>query len=94
MKIILNKCFGGFGLSDEAYELMGLELDSYYNPDDVRKDPRLIACIEALGLERYSGFCAELQVVEIPDNFTDYEIDDYDGWERLTYVIDGKIYHA
>lgn len=94
MKIILNKCFGGFGLSDEAYELMGFELDSYYNPDDVRKDPRLIACIEALGSERCSGFCAELQVVEIPDNFTDYEIDDYDGWERLTYVIDGKIYHA
>ena len=35
MKIILNKCYGGFGVSDEAYELYaekkGLTLYRYYN---------------------------------------------------------------
>ena len=35
MKIILNKCYGGFGLSEEAYELYakkkGLTLYPYYN---------------------------------------------------------------
>ena len=34
MKIILNKCFGGFGLSTEAYNLyaekMGIEIYEYY----------------------------------------------------------------
>ena len=44
--------------------------------------------------EDISGDYAKLKVVEIPDNFTDYEINDYDGVETLIYVIDGKIYHA
>lgn len=95
MKIILNKCFGGFSLSDYAEELMGFELDSYYDPDDIRTDAQLIAYMEAFGSKRMSDSTfSKLVLVEIPDTFTDYEVNDYDGWEHLTYVVDGKLYHA
>jgi redox-sensitive bicupin YhaK (pirin superfamily) len=35
-----------------------------------------------------------LRLVEIPDTMTDWEKNDYDGIETITYVVDGKIYHA
>lgn len=86
MKFVLNKCFGGFGLSDWAREQMGRS-----EPD--RGDPDLITLVTNHG-KKVSGACAALTVVEIPDNTTDYEIDEYDGFESIIYVVDGKIYHA
>jgi hypothetical protein len=32
--------------------------------------------------------------VAIPDEATDWELDEYDGFERVTYVVGGKLYHA
>lgn len=83
MKIVINSCFGGFSLSKKAYEFLGLEWDDYgyahiYN----RTDPDLIRCIETLGSERASGLCAELHVIEIPDDI-EYEIHNYDGIESV-----------
>ena len=92
MKVVLNKCFGGFSLSQYAADLLGV--DVYGDPDEVRFDPQLVAYIEAFGSKRMSGSYAKLEIVEIPDNYTDYELDEYDGIERITYVVDGKIYHA
>ena len=46
-----------------------------------RGDPLLVAAVEALG-DAANGGCAKLRVVEIPDG-TDYEIDEYDGFERV-----------
>ena len=86
MKFVLNKCFGGFGLSDWAEEQMGCS-----EPD--RDDPKFITLVINHG-KRVSGAFAALVVVEIPDNITDYEIDEYDGFESITYVVDGKIHHA
>lgn len=43
--------------------------------------------------EAASGRCAVLMVVEIPDNATDWELDEYDGLESIIYVADGKIHH-
>lgn len=85
MKFVLNKCFGGFGLSDWAEKQMGCSEPS-------RDDPKFITLVTNHG-KKVSGDCAELQVVEIPDNTTDYEIDEYDGFESITYVVDGKIHH-
>lgn len=34
-----------------------------------------------------------LTLVTIPDDATDWEIDEYDGFERATYVCDGQLYH-
>lgn len=88
MQIVLNKCFGGFCLSSSAVEALGLE--SRYDEVD-RTDYRLINLVER-GVA--SGPYARLVVVEIPDECTDYEINEYDGAESVTYVLNGKLYHA
>lgn len=90
MKIVINSCYGGFGLSDEALECLECEYSFEY--DDRRTDPALISVVENLG-ELASGFCSSLQVVEIPDEATDWELNNYDGVESITYVIDGKLRH-
>ena len=84
MKIALNKCFGGFGLSKVAYRELGLEWDEFgyaYNDQEKRIDPKLIAVIEGLG-EEASGSMAHVKVVEIPDDI-EWEIDEYDGIETV-----------
>ena len=32
-------------------------------------------------------------IIELPKNTTDWEIDEYDGSESITCVVDGKIKH-
>ena len=143
MKIVINKCFGGFGLSPKAIkriaELEGkecyffkcdiksnkyppLSLEeakksfmflafSVQNPEEVlpeerkgkdgtykefnktynkisldsreheRNNPFLIQVVEELGVEA-NGQCAELEIVEIPDD-VEWDIDDYDGVETI-----------
>lgn len=89
MKICINACFGGFGLSDEALQMLGFE--TRY-PQISRTDPRLIEVVSTLG-EAANGFCARLAIVDIPDEATDWEIDEYDGAEGIIYVLDGKLHH-
>lgn len=90
MKFVLNKCFGGPSISDWAKK--ELNLNSNYGVE--WDSPELINLIEQYGSEKVSGSCAKLKVVEIPDNATDWEFDEYDGIESIIYVVDGKIYHA
>ena len=92
MLCVLNKCYGGWSLSDWAVEQLGIE-DRYACLDDAQLD-NLIQLIDEAGSKKCSGSSAKLKVVEIPDNCTDYEISDYDGVETITYVVDGKLYHA
>lgn len=92
MTFILNKCYGGWSISDFAMEQLGL--DSNYPDMDEVNEKKLADLINQYGTEKCSGHSARLKVVEIPDNITDFEIDEYDGIERITYVIDGKLYHA
>jgi len=92
MKFVLNKCFGGFEVSEVAAEKLGLA--DYWDADELaRYNPNLVKVVETLGKDA-NGDYAELHVVEIPDNTTDWEIHDYDGIESIIYVVDGKIYHA
>ena len=81
-KIVINKCYGGFGLSDEALamynELTGTTLDWDYDID--RTDPNLIKVVETLG-EKADGFCASLAIVSFKGN--KYRIGEYDGMEWL-----------
>jgi hypothetical protein len=110
-KIVINRCWGGFGLSDEAFgELLkrkGVEFESrqgkystisyyakghldeddhYISPYDYtrgeqRADPDLVAIVEEMG-EKSWGNCAELKIVEIPDD-VEWEVDEYDGMEHV-----------
>lgn len=95
MKIVLNKCYGGFSLSEFACEKLGCGPYDYdYSETLSRTDEKLIDLIETYGSEKCSGEHSAIVVVEIPDEATDWEFDEYDGVEFVTYVIDGKIHHA
>ena len=91
MKIVINRCYGGFSVSDEVCKEMGL--DYPHQAEEYRTDPKLIELVETLG-EKANGSYARLQVVEIPDEATDYYIEDYDGVNTIIYVLDGKLHFA
>lgn len=92
MTFVLNKCYGGFSLSAFAVEKLGVE-DEYAFLNELEMDA-LASLIREFGSEKCSGHHANLQVVEVPDTCTDYEIDEYDGFEIITYVVDGKLCHV
>ena len=84
-KIVINTCFGGFGISDAAiekyHEFGGCNLPEY-SSDVFRDDPILVRVVEALGSKVASAKFARLKVVEIPDG-TEWFISDYDGQEHV-----------
>ena len=94
MKIVINKCYGGFSLSEAVYKELGIEWDTYgyLSNEDLgiksdhynayRSNEKLIKAIEKLGVEKSSGNLSELKIVEIPNN-VDFYIDDYDGIESI-----------
>lgn len=89
MTFVINRCWGGFHIPEEFANAH--DLDTY---DEIsRTDPRLVEFVREHGGKVVEG-CAELVLVEVPDTCTDWELDDYDGMESITYVVDGKIYHA
>lgn len=93
MKIILNKCYGGFGISDEALRMAGITDADEWEYDDLRINPEVIKAVETLGENANDGY-SNLVVVEISDAATDWEVDEYDGYETMIYVVNGKIHHA
>ena len=86
-KIVINTCFGGFGLSKKAMDLYkklkNTKEDVYYGDID-RKDKHLIQIIETLG-SGASGQYSELKIVEIPDD-VEFTIEEYDGNEWVAEV--------
>lgn len=82
MKVVINCCFGGFGLSQEAYKYIKIKWDNYgfgERYDNNRTDSKLVDCVEVLGEKANSRF-SDLQIVEIPDNVK-WHIEEYDGKE-------------
>lgn len=81
MKIVLNKCFGGFLLSEKAIKAAGLSNGSC-DIDKLRVDPRVVKVVEDLGQEA-SGEDARLEVCEIPDAFRDtFVVSELEGYEE------------
>ncbi len=86
-KIVVNRCWGVFGLSEEAYAELGLERNGHENAfrsDDDRVNPKLVEVIERLG-SKASGSLSKLEVVEIPDD-VEWVISERDGWEIVEEV--------
>ena len=89
-KIVINACFGGFGLSDEAIamfrERKGITADARptYADELARDDIDLIAVVEALG-EKANTQWAQLKVVEVPEWLREkgWLIEEYDGREHI-----------
>lgn len=88
MQIVVNRCFGGFGLSDAALQNLpeGIEWSEYIN----RINPILVQVVSDLG-PRANGRFSELSIFDIPEEATDWSIEEYDGFETVIYVINGKI---
>jgi len=100
MKVVINKCHGGFGLSRKALELLhekkgepiptkwhrlGFFEDSTIHVSSLeRHDADLIAVVEQLG-EYADGRYSELSVVDIPDGVL-YTVEEYDGREWIAEV--------
>lgn len=85
MKIVLNECYGGFSVSEKWATDHGYA--SSWNVN--RMDPELIAAVEAR--EEVNSPYSRLIVVEIPEEATDWKINEYDGMESIIAVINGKI---
>lgn len=97
MKVVINKCYGGFSLSKEACELYaerkGLKLGEwnkswgfyeggdFYDREIKRDDPVLVQIVDELGPKADGNF-AELRIVEIPDD-VEWEVYEYDGYEHV-----------
>ena len=103
MQMILNSCYGGFGIAGplkewEDQKNAGLDPDADWEKwydlrdDENRTNPEAIAILEEYGTKACSGPYARLKVVAIPDTVTDWQIDEYDGFESVLYVDGGKIY--
>ena len=85
-KIVINKCFGGFGLSDDAIDLYKIltgtpSVKDVYDWAIPRDDAILIQIVEQLG-ERANSRYGELAIVEIPDD-VEWHIHEYDGMEHI-----------
>lgn len=83
MKIVINACYGGFGLSKEALALFNERSGTVltYDIQIKRNNPILVEIVEQLG-EAADGRFAELKVVEIPDD-VEWGIEEYDGDEYI-----------
>lgn len=82
-KIVINTCYGGFGLSEEAEEYLNNidPLGSWEDPYSFSRDHvALIKVVEELGSYVASGSFASLKIVEIPDG-VEWQIEEYDGVE-------------
>lgn len=85
MKIVINTCWGGFGLSEQAAKEIGCNTHGYTETGELkRNDPKLVEVVERLG-HTANGPLSALAIVEIPDD-VDWGIHDYDGIEHVYEV--------
>jgi len=85
MKVVINRCYGGFSISDECLALYNKlsGRDEKYDFEITRDDKHLIEAIEKIGEKEASGLrFSEIHIVDIPDG-TEYSINEYDGMESV-----------
>jgi len=84
-KIVINTCFGGFGLSEESLEdykkRKNITDENFYHWDIPRDCPDLVAMVEEGGTD-VDGIYSELKVVNVPDD-VNWFIHEYDGMEHV-----------
>lgn len=88
MKLVINTCYGGFGIN-KKWEAENCKENC---KEDCRECAKLIHAIEKE--ENVNNDFSRLAVTDFPNEATDYEILEYDGIESLLYVLDGKIRYA
>jgi hypothetical protein len=86
-KVVINTCFGGFGLSDEAIAMFRMRKGiaanerTTYADELARDDYDLVYVVETLG-EKANTSYSQLKVVEIPAD-VEWQIEEYDGSEHI-----------
>jgi hypothetical protein len=89
-KIVVNRCYGGFNLSETAKNMYKQATAGIQRPDhwhiitDVeRDDPFLVQIVEIMGVQEASGDFSKLAIVEIPDDVPadGWIVQEYDGME-------------
>ena len=84
-KIVINTCYGGFGLSESSLEdykkRKNITDENFYHWDIPRDCPDLVAMVEEGGTD-VDGIYSELKVVDVPDDANWY-IEEYDGMEHV-----------
>lgn len=95
MRIAINSCYGGFDVSEKAKEMFNISTNEVfkYRCGDNRTDEKLLSAIDELGAEVNTD-TSDLEIVEVPDDATDYVVIEDDGKESVYYVVGGKIYTA
>lgn len=85
MKVVINTCYGGFGLSENAkeryVELTGSKHTHWYDMN--RADKYLVQVVEELG-PAADGPNAKLKVVNVEGGSL-FRINEYDGYEEIEY---------
>jgi hypothetical protein len=89
IRVLYNKCYGGFSLSIEALleynKLSDKPLKSCYDLSegiDCRTDPIALKVFDLLGSQKFSGKHANIQVEKIDAKYTNHiYISEYDGLE-------------
>jgi hypothetical protein len=83
IKIVINRCYGGFGLStmaEVAYKERANITDPDWSPYQIdRDDPILVHLVEEL-MDDVDSQYSKLKIVAIPDDVK-WEIAEYDGME-------------
>lgn len=85
MKFIINAAYGGYCVPQQVWQILGC--GPYDDWANVRTDPYFVEWVET-----HRGQ-TDLRVVEIPNEATDWELNEYDGLESIIAVVDGKIVH-
>lgn len=87
MKVVINNNWGGFGCGVDETTRDWLRQFRY--DGNKRADTELVRFVE-----NNPDKCGDLIVIELPNEATDFDIQDYDGIETMVFVVDGKIYYA
>lgn len=82
MTIALYKHYGSFSIPEPVAAKRGIGIY-----DDIDRS-------DALLVDYVRTHATDLTLVTIPDDATDWELNEYDGYESVTYVRDGKLYHT
>ena len=81
IEVVYSPRFGGFGLSQELVEYMGLDPNGYHDRNVKRDDPKLVAGVKELG-EKANTRYSNLKIAVLPDG-TDWVVTEYDGYEAV-----------
>jgi hypothetical protein len=87
-EIVINTCYGGFGLSEKAGKLycerINLDYENLEEHRLNRSDPILIEVIKELGTNA-NAIYAQLEIVSLPIG-TKYRICEYEGSEYIETI--------